>query len=52
MPMAREGREHERVTRGVGVYSASMCVFNGFLCVWDQISVTIFARKLKIFLGA
>ena len=22
-----------------------MCVFNGFLSVWDQISVTIFARK-------
>ena len=22
-----------------------MCVFNAFLCVWDQISVTIFARK-------
>ena len=32
-------------------FSASMCVFNGFLCVWDQISVTIFLLE-KIFLGA
>ena len=43
VPTAREGES----TRGeLGtfflIFSASMCVFNGFLCVWDQISVTNF----------
>ena len=48
------GGEHERGTpphlrgsppRKFWFFSASLCFFNWFLCVWDQISVTIFARK-------
>ena len=57
MPTAREGEEPESappppLIRGVrgfpdkknGIFSAALCI-NGFLFVWDQISVTIFARK-------
>ena len=63
MPKAREGGEHEReinppLVRGVcgglprelfWILSASMCVFNGGLCVWDQILVVLVT---KIFLVA
>ena len=52
VPMAREGkstRGDSPLVRGVRglprkfrIFSTSMCVYNGFLCVLDQISVTIF----------
>ena len=51
MPMAREGGEHERevppLVRGGGGVSRRenfefLALLCAFLCVWDQISVTIF----------
>ena len=33
------------------ILSASMRVFNVFLCVWEQISVTIFFLKIYFFNG-
>ena len=53
MPTAREGestRGGSLLVRGslprkYLIFSSSMCSFNGVLYVWDQISVTIFARK-------
>ena len=56
----REGRAREGDSRqgGKGVspekllnFQRFYVRFNGFLCVWDQISVTIFLLE-KIFLGA
>ena len=53
MPKAREGESMRggslSLGGGGGILSASMCVFNGVLCVWDQILVV---SVTKIFLVA